>query len=118
MPRWYTSLACLPLFAASFAAQAQVRAWIDRDQVALGETLTLNVQTTEAVARAADWSPLEKDFSVSGNSSSRQGESGNGPISRRMPFVDALQHRREGLLTVPALNGGGQGTQPLSLTVT
>src|SRR3546814_9642060 len=47
MPRWYTSLACLLLFAASFAAQAQVRAWIDRDQVALGETLTLNVETTD-----------------------------------------------------------------------
>src|SRR3546814_14940903 len=74
MPRWYTSLACLLLFAASFAAQAQVRAWIDRDQVALGETLTLNVETTDAGARAPDWSPLEKDFIVRGNSSSRQVE--------------------------------------------
>src|SRR3546814_18816879 len=81
MPRWFTSLACLLLFAASFAAQAQVRAWIDRDQVALGETLTLNVETTDAGARAPDWSPPEKDFIVSGNSSSRQVEIVNGRAS-------------------------------------
>src|SRR3546814_852388 len=118
MPRWFTSLACLLLFAASFAAQAQVRAWIDRDQVALGETLTLNVETTDAGARAPDWSPLEKDFIVSGNSSSRQVEIVNGRASTRMLFAVALQPRREGLLTVPALDVGGQRTQPLSLTVT
>src|SRR3546814_14982212 len=99
MPRWYTSLACLLLFAASFAAQAQVRAWIDRDQVALGETLTLNVETTDAGARAPDWSPLEKDFIVSGNSSSRQVEIVNGRPSTRMLFAVALQPRLEGLLT-------------------
>lgn len=118
MPRWCTSLACLLLFAASFAAQAQVRAWIDRDQVALGETLTLNVETNDAGAGAPDWSPLEKDFIVSGNSSSRQVEIVNGHASTRMLFAVALQPRREGLLTVPALDVGGQRTQPLSLTVT
>src|SRR3546814_13969492 len=65
MPRWFTSLACLLLFAASFAAQAQVRAWIDRDQVALGETLTLNVEPTDTGSRAPAWSPLATDFIVS-----------------------------------------------------
>ena len=118
MPRWCTSLACLLLLAASFAAQAQVRAWIDRDQVALGETLTLNVESTDPGASAPDWSPLEKDFIVSGNSSSRQVEIVNGRASTRMLFAVALQPRREGLLTVPALDVGGQRTQPLSLTVT
>ena len=118
MPRWFTSLACLLLFAASFAAQAQVRAWIDRDQVALGETLTLNVETSHAGTGAPDWSPLDKDFIVSGNSSSRQVEIVNGQASTRMLFAVALQPRREGLLTVPALDVGGQQTQPLPLTVT
>ncbi|MFC3716724.1 BatD family protein [Luteimonas soli] len=118
MPRWCISLACLLLLSASFAAQAQVRAWIDRDQVALGETLTLNVETSNAGSEAPDWSPLEKDFVVSGNSSSRQVEIVNGRASTRMLFAVALQPRREGLLTVPALEVGGQQTQPLSLTVT
>src|SRR3546814_17022233 len=90
MPRWYTSLACLLLFAASFAAQAQVRAWIDRDQVGLGETLTLNAETTYPGARAPDWSPLEKDFTVSGNSRRRQVETGNGSTSTRTLFDIAL----------------------------
>jgi hypothetical protein len=118
MPRWCTSLACLLLLFASVAAQAQTRAWIDRDQVALGETLTLNVETDDARAGTPDWSPLDKDFVVSGNSSSRQVEIVNGKASTRMLFAVALQPRREGLLTVPALTVGSHRTQPLSLTVT
>jgi len=118
MPRWYTSLACLLLLFASLAAHAQTRAWIDRDQVALGETLTLNVETDDASAGAPDWSPLDKDFVVSGNSSSRQVEIIDGHASTRMLFAVALQPRREGLLTVPALRVGKHRTQPLPLTVT
>lgn len=118
MPRWITSLACLLLLFASVAAQAQTRAWIDRDQVALGETLTLNVETDDARAGPPDWSPLDKDFIVSGNSSSRQVEIVNGSASTRLLFAVALQPRREGLLTVPALAIGSHRTQPLPLTVT
>jgi hypothetical protein len=119
MPRWCPWLACLLLLLlANVAAQAQTRAWIDRDQVALGETLTLNVETDDASAGTPDWSPLDKDFIVSGNSSSRQVEIVNGKASARMLFAVALQPRREGLLTVPALTIGSHKTQPLSLTVT
>ncbi len=119
MPRWRLSLTCLPLLLSmAFAAAAQTRAWIDRDHVALGETLTLNVEARDAGAAAPDWSPLEKDFIVSGNSSSRQVEIANGRTSTRMLFAVALQPRREGLLTVPALKVGKDATQPLPLTVT
>src|SRR3546814_10887510 len=54
-------------------------------------------------SRAPDWSPLEKDFIVSGNSSRRQVEIVKGRASTRMMFAVALQHRREGLLTVPEI---------------
>ncbi|HVI58700.1 MAG TPA: BatD family protein [Luteimonas sp.] len=118
MPRWLASLSCLLLAFAAFAAQAQARAWIDRDHVALGETLTLNVETHDAGAGAPDWSPLRKDFIVSGNSSSRQVEIANGRTSARMLYAVALQPRREGLLTVPALKVGKATTQPIALTVT
>lgn len=118
MPRWCTSLACLLLLFASVAVQAQTRAWIDRDQVAIGETLTLNVETDDAGAGTPDWSPLDKDFVVSGHSSSRQVEIVNGQASTRMLFAVALQPRRDGLLAVPALRVGNHRTQPLPLTVT
>jgi hypothetical protein len=119
MTRWRLSLPCLLLLlSAAFAAPAQVRAWIDRDHVALGETLTLNVEARDAGMAAPDWAPLQKDFIVSGNSSSRQLESANGRTTTRMLFAVALQPRREGLLTVPALKVGNAATQPLQLTVT
>ncbi len=118
MPRWCTALLCLLSLLAAFAAQAQTRAWIDRDHVALGETLTLNIETDDAGAAAPDYTPLQKDFIVSGNTSSRQVEIVNGRSSSRMLFAVALQPRREGLLTVPAFTLGSQVTQPLSLTVT
>ena len=118
MPRWCTWLLCVLLLATGVAAHAQTRAWIDRDSIALGETLTLNVETDDAGAGAPDWSPLDKDFIVSGHSSSRQIEIVNGKRSARLLFGVALQPRREGLLTIPALQVGKQRTQPIQLTVT
>lgn len=118
MPRWCTWLLCVLMLVTSVAAHAQTRAWIDRDRVALGETLTLNVETEDPDAGTPDWSPLGKDFVVSGNSSSRQFEIINGKRSVRLLFAVALQPKREGLLTVPALQVGSQRTQPIELTVT
>ena len=118
MPRWLTWGLCALLATTSLAAHAQTRAWIDRDSVALGETLTLNVETDDASAGAPDWSPLDRDFIVSGNSSSRQVEIVNGKRSARLLFGVALQPRHEGLLTIPALQVGKQRTQPIRLTVT
>src|SRR5690606_3617975 len=101
MPRWCRWLLCVLLLVTGVAAHAQTRAWIDRDSIALGETLTLNVETDDAGAGAPDWSPLDKDFIVSGHSSSRQIEIVNGKRSARLLFGVALQPRREGLLTIP-----------------
>ena len=99
------------------AANAQTRAWLDRDRIALGETTTLNIQADQASATGPDYSPLLRDFDVSGNSSSRQFELVNGVASQRMLFAVALQPKREGLLAIPSLRIGNQRTQPLTLTV-
>jgi len=118
MPRWCSRVLLLLSLFAAFATQAQTRAWIDRDHVALGETLTLNIESDDAVASSPDYTPLQQDFIVSGNTSSRQVEIVNGRTSARMLFAVALQPRREGLMTVPALKLGAHATQPISLTVT
>ncbi|WP_149196265.1 BatD family protein [Luteimonas suaedae] len=98
-------------------AQAQTRAWLDRDRVELGETATLNIETDQAGVDAPDWSPLDRDFAVSGHTSSRRIESVNGRTQARVLFAVALQPRREGLVTVPALRVGSERTQPLTMTV-
>ncbi len=106
-------LACWP----SSHAHAEVRAWLDRDRIALGETATLNVESTTADVGAPDWSALEQDFRLSGHTSSRQVEMINGRSQARVLFAVAVEPRRQGRLTVPALQIGGERTTPLTLTV-
>jgi hypothetical protein len=110
-------LALLPLLAPPAHAQ-QLRAWLDRDRIALGETATLNIEVDGAFDQAPDYSPLLGDFRISGNTSSRSFESGSAGTHARTLFAIALQPRREGVLGIPGLRVGSQRTQPLSLTVT
>jgi hypothetical protein len=110
-------LSALSLLAPPAQAQ-QLRAWLDRDRIALGETATLNIEIEQADADAPDYSPLLGEFRLSGNTSSRSFESINGVSRVRTLFAVALQPRREGVIGIPGLLVGGQRTQPLTLTVT
>lgn len=111
---WHALL--LLLLLPSFA-QAQTRAWLDRDRIALGETATLNIETDQAAA-PPDYAPLASDFIVSGNSSRQSFELRNGATRSRTLFAVALQPRREGALAIPPLQVGNARTAPLSMTVT
>jgi hypothetical protein len=99
-------------------AQAQTRAWLDRDRIALGETATLNVETDQPGVDAPDYSPLLGDFVLSGNSSSQQYEIINGTSRSRTLYAVALQPKRDGVIGIPGLRIGNQRTQPLTLMVT
>lgn len=110
-------LSALSLLAPPAQAQ-QLRAWLDRDRIALGETVTLNIEVEQVDADAPDYSPLLGEFRLSGNTSSRSFQSVNGVSSARTLFAVALQPRREGVIGIPGLLVGGQRTQPMTLTVT
>jgi len=109
-------VACAALLLASLGAAAQPRAWLDRDRIGAGETVTLNIET--AGTMAPDYAPLQREFAVTGNSSRRQFEMVNGRSSTRTLYAVALQPRRDGLLTIPSLLVGNERTQALSLLVT
>ncbi|HVI25567.1 MAG TPA: BatD family protein [Xanthomonadaceae bacterium] len=110
------------LFAAgllsAIPAGAHTRAWLDRDRIGADETATLNIETDQATAGAPDYAPLSGDFTVSGNTSSRQIEMVNGRTSVRVLYGVALQPKREGVLAIPPLRVGRERTQSLTLTVT
>ena len=56
------AVAALLLVLVAPGARAQaLRAWLNRDHIALGETTTLNVEVDGAGADAPDWSPLLGD---------------------------------------------------------
>ena len=104
----------LALFAAPL--QAATRAWLDRDQVAAGTPVTLNIETDQLTA-GPDYAPLRADFDISAQRSSRQLQSINGTMSTSTRFAVVLTPRRSGALVVPALRVGGETTAPIRLTV-
>jgi hypothetical protein len=107
----------LVLLLAGFGAQAQARAWLDRDRIAFGETATLNIEV-DGSPGAPDYAALAGDFRLSGHSSTRRFESVNGRSIERSLYAVALQPRREGAIGIPSLQVGGERTPPLTLTVT
>jgi hypothetical protein len=117
MRSWLRGLLCLSLLLGAIGAQAQTRAWLDRDRIALDETATLNIETGQ-LAGAPDYSPLLGQFQLSGHTSSRRIESVNGRTTTRTLYAVALQPRRDGVIGIPSLRVGSQATAPLALTVT
>lgn len=110
-------LLLVPMLLLALPGFAQVRAWLDRDAIALGESATLNIETTQMGSDEPDYSPLLSDFRLSGNTSSRRVEIINGTTNARMLFAVALEPRREGQFQLPALRVGATRTPPLALRV-
>src|SRR3546814_12672147 len=69
----FALLALLPLLAPQAQAQ-QVRAWLDRDRIALGETATLNIEVEGTAPEGPDYSPLLGDFRLTRSEERRVGK--------------------------------------------
>lgn len=114
-------IALLGLVAMGFAASAhavEVRAWLDRGTMQMGETVTLNVEVGgDTSAAKPDFSALASDFDLLGTQSSTSVNMVNGQTTSKLLWAVALQPKHPGTLTIPALNVAGQSTQPISLTV-
>ncbi len=101
------------------AQAASVRAWLDRNHMQLGETVTLNVQVSGDVrAQQPDFGALEHDFALTGTQSSSSVNILNGQSSSSVLWAVGLSPKHAGTFTIPALSVDGQQTQPLTLTVT
>ncbi|MCQ4164768.1 BatD family protein [Tahibacter harae] len=120
--RLFSSLAlllvlCLLLPATAFAAAAPTaRAWLDRDSMQLGETVTLNIETTESAAEP-DFSVLETDFELLNRSSSTSVSIVNGDATSTRLWAIGLKPRREGRLTIPEFPVGNGKTAAVQLEV-
>lgn len=96
-------------------ADAASRAWLDRSEVALGGSVTLNIETDGGAS--PDYAPLRADFDISDQSSSRQVQLVNGAMSTTSLFGVVLTPRRAGDLSIPPLRVGNDTTAPLRLSV-
>ncbi|MGH8060591.1 MAG: BatD family protein [Pseudoxanthomonas sp.] len=98
------------------SAQAATRASLDRSHVALGDTVTLSIDSDQA-GTAPDLSPLLADFSIEGQSVNRSMQWINGSAQSTTTYVLQLAPKREGALVVPAIRLGNDLTTPLPLRV-
>lgn len=97
---------------------ADVQATLDRSQVHLGETVTLNLQLCGATGMGAPHlSALDSDFDVLQSSTSSSISIINGRRSVQVTYGVALRPRHVGKLQIPALQVAGSATRPLTLEV-
>lgn len=113
MRRWWIIVLVL---VAPFAQAVTVNAFLDRNQISLGDTVTLNIKSDGAIG-TPDLAPLQKEFQVLGSSRSSSVDIVNGKTTRSEQLGIALKPLHAGTLTIPALSVGGALTQPLTLQV-
>ncbi|WP_363798682.1 BatD family protein [Lysobacter firmicutimachus] len=101
----------------SAGAFAQPRAWLDRERIHAGETVTLNIELVGSVGGRPDYGPLHADFQVTGSTSNSQVVPNQGGLSVRSLYAVSLAPKRSGRIDIPALQVAGQRTRPLQLEV-
>lgn len=112
---WILLLVFIAVFAQAAPTQV-VRAFLDRTQVNLGDTVTLNLEADGPIA-APDLAPLTRDFQLLGSSSSTDVRVANGKATRTTQLGIALKPLHTGTLVIPPLAVGGTTTPALSVTV-
>jgi len=99
------------------AAGASVRAWLDRDSMQLGETVTLNVEAQDGSNVQPDFSALKQDFNLLGTQSSQQISIVNGASASKTLWAVGLEPKHEGRITIAPLTVGKATTAAITLTV-
>lgn len=109
-------LACSTVAGIAHAQSAPV-ASLDREQVRLGETVTLQVVAEGQNLPAPDFTALGVDFELLGRSTSSQLSIVGGQTLSSTTWSIELEPRRAGILRIPPIPVGTRATSPLVLTV-
>jgi hypothetical protein len=117
MRGWIAGAALFVSLLAFADDKAGVRAWLDRDSMHLGETVTLNVEAEGSTGGQPDFSALASDFNVLGTQSSQQVSIVNGARSAKTLWAVGLEPKREGSITIAPIALGQAQTAPIHLSV-
>lgn len=110
-------LAVLAFLLGAQAAGAAVVTRVDRADIELNESFTLEVISDEIIDLQPDISALEADFYIGQGSQLSNTTIVNGQIRRSKTWTYVLMPRRAGEITIPAISVGGEQSQPLTITV-
>jgi|SRR6185437_4373918 len=104
-------------WAAMGPAYADIKASLDTQRIAVGDTVQLTLEHDGRASGQPDLTPLQQSFDILGTSSSTMIELVNGSASEKTEVVLTLAAKHGGHLTIPSLTWDGQRSQPLSLIV-
>lgn len=90
---------------------------VDRADIELNESFTLEVITDENTDTQPDVSVLEADFYIGQGSQLSNTTIVNGQIRRSKTWTYVLMPRRPGEISIPPISVGNQQSQPLTITV-
>jgi hypothetical protein len=101
------------------AAQAAVDATVDRDRIALGDTLRLTVSATEddEDLSGVDLTGLQRDFEILQRSTRSNTTIVNGRRTHNRQLVMEITPLRTGMLQIPSLRVGARRTDAIDISV-
>lgn len=103
---------------ASFLFCSDPHVSISRKKVGLDESFSVVFSTNENVNQTPDFDPLSQDFEILSNSQSYQSSIINGKVDQKVSWTLDLMAKREGKLTIPAIQIGNKKTSPEEIEVT
>jgi hypothetical protein len=104
------------LFVSAHAGAAVVTR-VDRADIELNESFTLEVISDENIDAQPDISVLEADFYIGQGSQLSNTTIVNGQIRRSKTWTYVLMPKRAGEITIPSISVGNQQSGPLAITV-
>lgn len=112
---WVSAL--LAAWLVSATAHASVKASVDNDQVAPGETIELTLAHDGRTRSQPDLAPLNQDFDVLSTSRSSNLQIVNGSMSSQTQMRLTLSPKRSGQLTIPSLIWDNERSSPVRISV-
>lgn len=108
----------LLLLNAPWLSAAEINASVDRSSVNLNESFQITFTATDSPDDDPDFTPLEQDFEILGQSQSTHSSWINGTSSKTIQWVLQVMAKHAGNLTVPAVQFGDDVSQPTTVQVT
>ncbi|MBW6511093.1 MAG: BatD family protein [Desulfuromonadaceae bacterium] len=94
-----------------------IDARLDRNPVAVNESLTLTFSATESPAADPDFSPLQRDFEILSQNRSSQLSIINGDVQKKTEWILTLMAKRAGRMTIPPISFGSDRSRGLTVDV-
>lgn len=116
-PQRQSVLVAISLFFLSAPSLATVITRVDRADIELNESFTLEVITDANIDQQPDISVLDQDFYIGQGSQLSNTTIVNGQIRRSKTWTYVLMPKRNGQITIPPISVGAEQSEPLVISV-